>query len=136
MKDRMLEFLKENEQCVLATINKNGLPEAATVGFSQNNRLELVIATSPKTRKHKNMLNNPNVALVVGFEGSVTVQYEGKVSLIKDGEFDQLLKQYFEKLPAARKFKDESYFLIKPTWIRYSDFSQSPKLIEELREFS
>jgi general stress protein 26 len=139
MSDKILQFLSNHEECVIATVNNNGKPEAATVGFSQNNKLQLVVGTNMKTRKFKNIKQNPSVAIVVGFEGEVTLQYEGTASLIPNDEQEARLKPHFEKLPGVEKFKDEPgqvYFLIEPTWIRYTDYSIHPEQVEEIKDFS
>lgn len=136
-KDKILEFLKAHEECVIATVNAQGLPQAAVMGFSENNKLELMLATHSNTRKFKNISRHPYVAIVVGFEGTATVQYEGRVRVLEGKELQERQIAHFRKLPDAEKYKNdpEVYMSVTPTWVRYTDYSQKEGQIEELREF-
>ena len=51
---------------VIATVGENGEPEAALIGFGQTDDLTLVIGMSGKSRKYKNIMGNPKLALVIG----------------------------------------------------------------------
>lgn len=117
-------FFRAHNTCVLATINASGEPEAATVGFSHNSDFELMIATNESTRKYKNLVNNPHVAVVIGTEGSITVQYQGIARLLEQNELKARIEAHFEKVLGARRHTKEqgqAYFSISPTWLRYSD---------------
>lgn len=136
-KQKILEFLKTHSDCVLATTNLRGLPEAATVGFSESQDLELVFGTSQNTRKFANIAHEPHVAVVVGFSGDTTVQYEGIASLLMEPELSQRLKRHFEKIPEVEQYRNsprQVYLKIKPIWIRYTNYADQPA-VEELVEF-
>lgn len=128
---KSLEFLKENETCVLATVTKDGTPQAATVGYSVGEDFSFLIGTNKSTRKYQNLKNNNRVALVVGIAGSKTVQIEG---LAKELELtDKLVEVHLNKLPSAVKFKiqpGQTYFLIKPNWLRFTDYSAKQQFFE------
>lgn len=136
--EKILAFLARHKECVLATTGENGSPQAATVGFSETSHLELTIGTVKGSRKYKNMMRDPHVAVVVGFEGNTTVQYEGMAYELSGEELDARLKLLFRKNPDAQHFQkdpDQVYLSVTPTWIRYTDFSQANP-VEELRQLA
>ena len=127
------EFLNQHETCVVATSGKDSQPEAATVGFSIDDDLKILIATNKKTRKAANLVENNKVALVVGFDGPKTVQLEGKVEKIDQTKYQDRINLHFEKVPGAKRFAGESgqnYYLITPTWLRFTDYTQKPPIFE------
>ncbi len=132
------EFLNQFETCVIATVSEGAKPEAATVGFSVDDHFMILIATNKTTRKATNIIRNGNVALVVGFEGPKTVQLEGVARKIDETEFSGRIDLHYKKVPGAQKFAGDdgqSYFLITPTWLRFTDYTHKPSIFET-RDFS
>lgn len=126
-------FLTLSTTCVIATIGDSWQPEAATVGFSLDGELKVLIATNEKTRKAANLAENNKVALVVGFDGPKTVQLEGEAEKIDQTKHQDRINLHFEKVPGAKKFSGESgqnYYLITPTWLRFTDYTQDPAIFE------
>ena len=67
-------------------------------------------------------------------EGEKTVQLEGEAFLPKAGELERYKKIYFATWldgPARQNWPGMVYFVVRPRWIRYSDFDQRPPMIEE-----
>lgn len=127
------EFLNQFETCVIATVDSSGQPEAATVGFSVDSDFKIMIATNEKTRKAANLVANSRVALVVGFEGPKTVQLEGVAQKINLEQNQTRINLHFQKVPGAKKFAGEAgqnYYLITPTWLRFTDYTQKPPIFE------
>ena len=135
--EKILTFLAQHKECVLATVGEDGKPQAATVGFSETPHLELTIGTSKNSRKYQNILHNSHVAVVVGFSGDTTVQYEGTARELTGEELAERQELHFQKVPGAQYFQknpDQIYLSVTPSWVRYTDFSQ-PNPIEELEQF-
>jgi general stress protein 26 len=135
---KILEFLKQHNECVIATSSEHG-PEAATVGFSETPKLELTIGTTSDSRKFRNIMREPYVAIVVGFSGNVTVQYEGIARVLGGEELVERQKLHFKKIPGVKHYKDDPhqiYLSISPTWVRFTDFSEGDNAVMELRQFS
>ena len=135
---KILDFINEQAECVLATVNEHGSPQAATVGFSATPDLVLTIGTSNTSRKYQNILRNPHVAVVIGFEGNVTVQIEGVAHQLIGEELKNRLKVHFQKLPDVERFNEEPdqvYIAIEPRWARYTNYAQPGDQIEEVKEF-
>lgn len=128
------DFLDSISHTVVATVNKQGNPEAATVGFGQTGELEIIFGTDKTTRKARNILSNNYVALT--FNGPVSaLQYEGRATLIEGEEKEMYAQIYFRKVPDAYKYynlKNQIYFLVKPLWMRYTDHTSQPGKITEL----
>ena len=134
VKDAVSSLFNSQKLCVLSTVNKEGKPQAALVGFAHNHKFELIFGTDEKSRKAKNLINNHNIALVVNGEADC-VQYEGIVKLLSGGEKKRFLEILFTKNPNIEKFSllpGQLYYKIVPVWIRYIDHNFSPGKISEL----
>ena len=130
--DTVKEFMNQFQTCVLSTVNGNS-PQSATVGFSVDDNFDILIATRTITRKAKNLANNPNVSIVIGFEGAKTVQLQGTATEISAEELGARLDYHFEKVPMAKERvgdKYQVYFIIKPNWLRITDFTAENPVIE------
>jgi pyridoxine/pyridoxamine 5'-phosphate oxidase len=133
-KSRLLEFLQSNRLGVLSTVGPKGEPQSALVGFAITPEFEIVFDTVSRSRKFANLARDPRVAFVVGWEGEVTVQFEGvarQISSTELGSYHEIYFQAFPDGPARLKWAGITYYVVAPKWIRYSDFSQSPPTIQE-----
>jgi len=124
----------------LATIHEDAqAPEAALVAFAEFDSLELVFETFNDSRKYANLLANPRVALVVGWNARrhVMLQYEGvarQVSGDEAAECRSVLLQ--KKTPCTDAFLRDPrvrLFRISPIWIALSDYTATPPKVIELR---
>lgn len=130
----ILAFLDAHNLCVLSTADDKGKPESAVVGFTVHDDFQIIVATSSETRKYANVMVNPQVAVVV-WDGTQTLQYEGKAHVLEGKEIAVWQKRHFAKRPESSKYKDdpnESYILIEPTWLRFTDASRHPWHIDDL----
>ncbi len=135
--DETSVFLNSLDTCVIATVDQNGLPEAATVGFSHDDSFVFLIGTNKKSRKYANLTSNPACALVIGLEGSQTVQVEGSAEEVDAQTIEKRLEHHYDKVPTARRFQSDegqTYFLITPTWLRHTNYA-NPEPIFEIKEF-
>jgi uncharacterized protein YhbP (UPF0306 family) len=136
---QLLEFLRQHRLAVQASVFGSDGPQAAVVGYAVTEKFEIVFDTLDSTRKAQNLRKNPRVALVIGglSEGEErTVQYEGVADEPSGEELERLKKVYYEEYPdgpSRLSWAGLIYVRVKPTWIRYSDFSVNPP---EIVEFS
>lgn len=133
----LLEYLKTQLLGVLATVNEGGEPQAALVGITELPDVKLIFGTSNTTRKYKNLQNNPHVAIGIGhdIEAGTTVQYEGVAQELAGEELATYREVHLAKNPRARKFAmadSQRWFLVTPTWIRYTNVAAKPPEIFEL----
>jgi general stress protein 26 len=133
-KQTVLSFLHSNEYCIVSTVDSHNKPEAALVGFSENDTFEIMIGTMEDTRKFKNISQNPAMAIVIGWDNLMTVQYEGTARIVEGDELKTYQANHFAKLPGAEKFKDlpgQKYIVVSPEWLRYTDFNKHTRTIKE-----
>ena len=135
--EKIYNFIKGYDLAVLATVTSHVLPQAAVVGFSERENLELIFGTSNQSRKYQNLLKNPRVAVVIGWDQGKTVQYEGEaVELTDSTERQEAMNIHLSKIPSVAKYlsdPNEAIFKIIPKWVRYTDLSVDPWDIIELK---
>lgn len=130
-KQELYAFLASRDLAVLATINAAYTPEAALVGYAVTPDLEIVFDTVKSSRKYLNLVANPRVALVIGWEDEVTMQYEGEAEPARHDDREI----YFQKFPDGRdrlKWPGIAHFKIRPLWIRYCDYKKTSDRIFEM----
>ncbi len=133
-KEDAKRFLEDKFLCVMSSVNDQGNPESAVVAFSENEKLEILIGTSKESRKFQNIAKRPNVALVFGFDGDRSLQYEGKVRMPAEDELQERLKYHFYKQPGAKRYLNDTsqvYVIVEPVWVRLVE--SGPATIGELR---
>lgn len=124
--DDLYSFLTAQRYGVLGTISPENLPQAALVGIATTPSLELIFDTLKTTRKYRNLMANPKVSFVVGWENEITLQYEGEAEEPQGQALEQCKKIYFAKWPDGperEKWPHITYINVRPTWIRYSDYN-------------
>jgi uncharacterized pyridoxamine 5'-phosphate oxidase family protein len=129
----LYQFLRKNRFAVVSTINPAS-PQAAVVGVAVTEALDLIFDTLSTSRKYANLRTDPRVALTV-WDGAQTMQYEGVADLPDGADLDACKRVYFEAWPDGperEKWPDIAYVRVRPRWIRFSDFGQTPARIEEL----
>lgn len=130
----LVAFLRRYTLAVQASVDADGGPQAAVVGFAVSDELEIVFDTVTTSRKHANLRRDPRCALVIGWADEITVQLEGVADEPSGSDLDRLKEVYFGPYPDGReraKWPTIAYWRVRPTWIRYSDFNTG--VIEELR---
>ena len=131
--EEIFGFIKKHDLMLLATVNGDK-PQAAVVEFGELDDMTLIIDTISTSRKYKNLQRNPNIAAVIGWDDSVTVQIDGTAHELSGDKLAQAKQAYFAKNPRAKKWENRPnmvYIAIKPTWLRYSDLRQNPWLVQE-----
>src|SRR5580704_1398333 len=127
-------FMAKHRLAVLGTISDAGTPQAALVGIAVSPQLEIIFDTVKASRKYPNLIARPSCSFVVGWEGEQTAQYEGEAHELHGAELERCQQIYFNVWkdgPARMNWPGIVYFVVKPIWIRYSDFDQDPPLIQE-----
>jgi len=137
-KDPLLSFMRRELYAVQASVGEGGAPQAAIVGVVVSEKLEVFFDTLGSSRKANNLRKSRFAALVLGpaAAGSAqTVQMEGHADEPTGADLHRLLELYFARFPDGRdrqRWPGITYWRIRPTWIRYSDFSVQPPRIVEL----
>lgn len=130
----LLPFLRQHRLAVVSTV-RDGAPQAAVVGIAVTNALDIIFDTLATSRKYANLVADPRVALVIGWDAEQTVQIEGIADVPSGDELAACKQAYFAVWPDGRereKWPAIAYVRVRPRWLRYSDFGQVPPRIEEL----
>jgi pyridoxine/pyridoxamine 5'-phosphate oxidase len=133
-RDELVRFLRKHSLAVQATVTTDGAPQAAAIGIAISDALEIVFDTLETTRKYANLRADPRIALVIGWD-EVTAQIEGVADFPTAGELDRIRACYFLAYPEGRErlaWPGITHVRVRPTWVRYSDFTQDPPRIVEL----
>jgi pyridoxine/pyridoxamine 5'-phosphate oxidase len=130
----VVRFIAAQKLGVLGTISPDGAPQSSLVGIAVSPELEIVFDTLKATRKYRNLAANPACSFAIGWAGEVTVQYDG-IALEPDGEELERYRQiYFANWPDGPDrlaWPGITHLVVRPRWIRYSDFDQRPPRVEE-----
>ena len=133
----LLAFLREHRLAVQASVAALDAPQAAVVGIAVTDRFEIVFDTLDSSRKIGNLRTQPGIALVIGGltpGDERTAQYEGVADEPKGAELEHLQSIYFGVYPECRshlEWPGITYVRVRPTWIRYSDYTRNtPEIVE------
>jgi hypothetical protein len=135
--DRVLlySFLMRQRYGVVSSVAGDGTPQSALVGIAVTPELEIVFDTLKTSRKYANLGARSTCSFVVGWSGEQTVQLEGIAWEPSGADLEQYQKIYFAVWPdgrARRDWPEIAYLVVRPRWIRYSDYDQTPPGIEEI----
>lgn len=128
-----LTFLAERMFAVISSINDQGRPQSAFVGYSNNDKFKFLIGTSKLSRKYKNITANNAVSLVVA-DTTGELQFEGTAELIDDAEYQRLTSEEgFRGLPGYDLYRNDPnqvFFKLTPTWFRLINHTDGNKTEE------
>jgi pyridoxine/pyridoxamine 5'-phosphate oxidase len=133
-KPELFKFMAAQKLAVVGSIGPDGEPQSALVGIAVTEEFEVVFDTLNTTRKYRNLTADARASLAIGWEGEQTVQLEGQAFLPEGEALMRYKNIYFANWPdgpSRQNWPGLVYFVIRPEWIRYSDFDQRPPLIEE-----
>ena len=130
MNQEILDYIKSQRIGVLAVEMPDGSPHAATVHFANaENPLIFYFETDRDYRKSEALFgrDKSRASFVVGVDdqNKKTLQIDGEVRFIKDSEEKLFREVYFSKFPEkiAKITPQKVFFLLTPTWWRYSDWT-------------
>lgn len=134
----LYSFLGKQKLGVLGTIGPAGSPQSAVMGIAVTDKFEIVFDTVKHSRKYPNLIARPACSFAIGgwSAGEQSVQYEGTAEELKSPDLERYQEIYFKVYPdgpARMAWPGITYFVVRPTWIRYSDFDQNPPLIREFK---
>ena len=137
-KKHIYEFIKTHALTVISTVGSDNVPESAVIRFGQTSHLEIIFSTFTNTRKYKNIMANPSVSFVIGWDERITVQYVGIAEELQGKDKLKYKKLFYAQSSKAIKWDEKkpiAFFKVTPKWIRYSDLNKDPWEIFELKTF-
>lgn len=132
-KRKLYQFMRARQLAVIATADGDAKPEAALVDFAVTEDLEVIFETTTATRKIANLRLNPRAALVVGWDNDETLQVDGLVLEPEGQALERVRACYLSTFPdkaSHQNWPGNCYFLVRPLWIRFSNY-YSPRTVEE-----
>jgi pyridoxine/pyridoxamine 5'-phosphate oxidase len=132
--EQVFDIARRKRFLVVSTVNESGAPEAALMGFALTEANEVVFDTLSTSRKAVNLTRNAKAALVVGWDDSVSLQIEGPARRPVGDDLASAKAAYFREWPDGRareSWPNIDYVVVKPKWIRYSNFAAAPPDVQE-----
>jgi hypothetical protein len=129
------QFISRHQLAVLSSIAPGNKPQSALVGIAVSKDLKIIFDTVDRSRKYANLISNPLVSLVIGWEDETTLQYEGEAELLDELDGEKFREIYYACFPDGRQRAETwpglVHFVVRPRWMRYSNFNL-PQVIEEI----
>ncbi len=137
VRDTIAAFLETRLHGVVSTVHEDGSVESALVAISNApGNLAITFATLENTRKFANILREPRVAFLVTDDQKLQVQFEGRARVTEGDERERCKNMHVAKNSRAAKHANvpgQQFISVEPTWIRFTDLTNDPHVIEELR---
>jgi Pyridoxamine 5'-phosphate oxidase len=133
--EAVYRFMQQYRYGVVSSVSAEGVPQSALVGIAVTPKLEIIFDTLCSTRKYATLSRQPACSFVVGWGGEQSLQLDGVARELLGKERERYLEMYFAVWPECRahlQWPDMTHFVVRPRWIRYSDYDQSPPLIKEI----
>ncbi len=97
----LYDFIAAHKLGVLGYLSEEGTSRSALVGIGITREFEIIFDTVNSSRKYRDLLANPAASFVIGWEGEVTVQYEGHAFLPTGADLARYQRIYFEAWPLS-----------------------------------
>jgi pyridoxine/pyridoxamine 5'-phosphate oxidase len=131
--EEIFDIAKTKRYLVVSTVNESGAPEAALMGFALTRANDVVFDTLSTSRKAVNLARNPAAALVIGWDDNISLQIEGVARRPIGDDLASAKAAYFREWPDGRareNWPNIAYVVVRPKWMRYSNYSGAP-VVEE-----
>ena len=134
-KDFLYNFIRQHKHGVLATVSADNIPESAYVGIAVTPDLKIIFDTVSDSRKYKNLLFNPNISFVIGWDNEQSVQLEGIADEPKGTELAALKRIHYAAWPdgpTRESWPGITWVRVRPRWLRFSDFNRAADVVREM----
>jgi hypothetical protein len=131
----LYSFMSRYRYGVVSSVSEDGTPQSALVGIATTSEVEIVFDTVKASRKYSNLIARPECSFVIGWDGEQTVQFEGIAVEPRGPDLKRYQNLYFAVWtdgPSRMIWPGIAYFVVRPGWVRYSDFEQNPPAITEI----
>ena len=133
-KNQILEFVKKQTLAVLSTVTPDSKSQSAVMAIAVTNNWQILMSTEAETRKVSNLKNNPSSSLIIGGLESTSIQLDGQTIITSGPEAESVKAQILAIHPDTKDYLTSTSVFLKfiPSWLRYSDFSQSSPVVVEI----
>ena len=133
----LYDFIARHKLAVISTLSAEGFPQSALVGIAVAPDLRIIFDTHAASRKYHNLIHDPHISAVIGWDREATIQMDGQAFIPEGEELEDLKRIYYQAYPhgwqRSAMDPDITYFCIKPEWIRYSDYNTDPPRVFETK---
>lgn len=132
----LFSFMTRARYGVIGSLAADGSPQSALVGVAITPELEIVFDTLKSTRKYANLAARPTCSAVLWWGGEQTVQIDGVAFEPAGAELEHYREAYFSAWPDGRdrlSWAGITHLVVRPCWIRATDYDQAPPLIREFQ---
>ncbi len=129
--ERVSAFLQKHTTLSIATVDREGRPQAADLFYVSDDRLNLYFVSGEKSRHAMNLSRVSRVAVTVhndtwDWRDIQGVQIEGEARAISDpDERDRAWALFRGKFPFTSEFVDQivrsNFYVVAPKWVRLID---------------
>jgi pyridoxine/pyridoxamine 5'-phosphate oxidase len=133
--EEIFDIARSKRYLVVSSVNESGTPEAALMGFAWTHANEVIFDTLSTSRKAANLARNPATALVIGWDDNISLQIEWIARRPVGDDLASAKEAYFRAWPDGRAretWPNIAYVVVRPKWIRYSNYSGAP-VVEEFK---
>lgn len=134
LKNDAQAFLNDQSVGVISTVDKDNIPESATVNYLLDSDWMLYIITDKNSRKIQNLRQNSHIAFVVGTSSIPnTAQIQGIAEIIEST--NELYNEIAQKLSESKRLEKDpiydifgnNYVYLKITieWLRWLYFDKT-----------
>lgn len=125
-------FVDASPLGVVATVDAEGRPEAALLGLAVTPAGDLLFDARADSRKMTNIARTPQVAVVIGCTGDVSLQVEGDAVVESGAARTAAAALYEGRFPGSHALADGfSIVRVRPRWIRHYDAGVEPAVVVE-----
>lgn len=135
-KPSLHSFMSRARYGVVSSLAVDGTPQSALVGIAVTPELEIVFDTVKTSRKYGNLIARPSCSVVLWWGGEQTVQIDGLAFEPHGAQLQHYREAYFIPWPDGRdrlNWAGIVHLVVRPRWIRATDYDQQPPLIEEIQ---
>lgn len=120
-REQFVYFVRAARHGVVATVDRDGNPEAALVEVGVLGDGDLLFQTKAAARKVSNLFHRNRVAFVIGWV-PVSLQIEGDAELLMGVELDAMATLFAEQFPERPAMSEEfNLYRVRPDWLRYCE---------------
>ena len=121
LKKHITEYIDKCRFCTIATVSKDGQPNASTVSFN-NEVMDIYFNTARDSKKIQNILSNPRVSIAMQkprlpkTDQEITgIQYSGTAKILSDDEIANAPKTVVSRNRLFNSLKPGSSVIVKVT---------------------
>lgn len=136
------EYLEQGQVALLITVGEENVPYVRSIGAYANDGFDIYFLTARAAEKVKQIKLNPVVTFYLENEGQPISNFKslaliGEAYEIEEEEFDKAVESISVRYPKIKDsaadgtIKDSAIYKIKTKFIKWADYTKSPREVIE-----